>query len=446
MGTWKKWRAVLSVAIAVVAMIPTPAMAWGSAQTLTATGEGGQSPRMAVAPDGDVTAVWARYTGSGRVIRAARRPSGGAWSDPVTLSGTGVVHDGTQGPSVVVDGEGTATVVWTRRVNGEHRVEAVRRRAGGAWSNPTVLRQTAWQVGPPEVTVDGSGRVYVAWSRSRGVDRLEQEVEVARRTADGWTASVRVSGDRELAGDPAVDVDHGGNATVVWRRSNGSTDAPAFRVRAVRRPAGGPWGNPQTLSHDSVQAIDLAVDHNGDTVVAWQRSTGSGGVIEAIRRPAGAGWGEPRQRSAAGLPAFGPTVDAAGGRIVLAWVQMTNATDYRQRVMATTWRDGSWRATRAVSDHYDGLHGLEVDLNADGQAVLAWTKDHDPYDGEDPETVHAARLRTDGSWGDPQRLSSIEWQSYVGAVVLRRNGPAWVIWDSIRADYTGNMIIQIIKD
>ena len=447
MSTWKRWRAVVATAMAVVAMVPTPAMAWGDVRTLSPSDETALKPQMAVARDGTITVVWQALNENSRwMVRAIRRPSGGGWSDPVVISNPGVVNDEGRGPGIVVDRAGVVTVVWARRVSGESRIEAARHRPGEGWSDPTLVRETGWYVGMPDVAIDANGRIYVAWDRSRGLEPTEREVEVARRTSQGWSASTSVSDAAEQAEESQIVTDAEGNATVAWLRRSGPGDDPIYRLRAARRPDGETWGAPITLSGTSVGFFDLDADTGGAVAIGLQRLTDTNLIVEAIRRPPGGPWGEPRRLSRPGLPAFDLAIDASGGEILLALVQIVEETNYESRVLAARWADGSWRDLRAVSGRHGGLYGLELDFNSEGRALVAWTRDHDQYDGEDPETVRAAQLQGDGTWTDEVRLSSTERQSYLGDVVLRRSGNAYVVWDSIRSDYTGNTVIQFIQN
>jgi hypothetical protein len=279
----------------------------------------------------------------------------------------------------------------------------------------------------PDVAIDGDGRVYAAWDRSRVFDASERQVEAARRTSAGWTAATLVSDGAEQAEHPQIVADRNGNATVAYLRRGGTGDDPTYRLRAARRANGGSWGDPVTLTGTSVDDFEMDADSGGTVAIGLRRVTDTNVIVEAIRRPAGGSWGEPRRISRPGLPAFDLDIDASGGEILLAFVQVVEETNYRSRILAARWTEGSWRAPDTVTDRYDGLYGLELDFNSDGRAVLG-------------------RMRRDGTWTDEVRLSSLERQSSLGDIVLRQSGNAFAIWHSIRADYTGYMLVQFSQD
>ena len=64
----------------------------------------------------------------------------------------------------------------------------------------------------------------------------------------------------------------------------------------------------------------LAMDRQGNAVVAWQQPTKTGSVVRAAVRPAGGKWTPPDDLSAPGEPGFGPNVDAQAGTIGVVWV------------------------------------------------------------------------------------------------------------------------------
>ena len=100
-------------------------------------------PQVAVDPQGNAVAVWSAENqgATKRVIRASSRPAGGKWSEPVMISerrGVPGDHD------VVIDAQGNATAIWSEFV---HRrgfvVRAANRPSGGDWSDPVDLSESA---------------------------------------------------------------------------------------------------------------------------------------------------------------------------------------------------------------------------------------------------------------------------------------------------------------
>jgi uncharacterized repeat protein (TIGR01451 family) len=116
--------------------------------------EGDQSrPALAVDPQGRVTAVWLGAKGPLPSQLYSAQFAGGAWSAPeavcpVSMSGPPppCSQRAAGGPSVAVDTDGTATLVYVDNdppQNNDNDVKAVRKKLGGVWSTPVSLRSAA---------------------------------------------------------------------------------------------------------------------------------------------------------------------------------------------------------------------------------------------------------------------------------------------------------------
>jgi hypothetical protein len=139
---------------------------WSAPVNLSKPGRNAREAQIAVDPQGDATAIWARSNGRDLVVQGAMRPAGGTWSAPVDIS----AHRGQGGfyPRLVVDSWGNATAVWKGYDSNRHNlaIQAATRRPGGNWSQPTdVSNRVTRQVGisEPKIAVDPQGFSTVAW-------------------------------------------------------------------------------------------------------------------------------------------------------------------------------------------------------------------------------------------------------------------------------------------
>ena len=92
-------------------------------------------------------------------------------------------------------------------------------------------------------------------------------------------------------------MDPAGDATIVWRRFDGTR-----LHRAVRRQACGQlMGNPASLSEAGQDASEphVGVDAAGDATSVWRRFSGSDYVMQASAKPVGKPWGTPATLSEA---------------------------------------------------------------------------------------------------------------------------------------------------
>jgi hypothetical protein len=142
---------------------------WQTPVNVSEAGETAERPQVAVDDQGNVIAVWQRWTDglfSTRIVQSAFRPSGAdAWQAPVSISETGATN-----PQIAFDGQGNAIAVWGG--NG-----AAYKPAGGVWEAPVEL-EPGGEAQSPEVAFDGLGNALVVWPSGN-------RIRAATRSADG---------------------------------------------------------------------------------------------------------------------------------------------------------------------------------------------------------------------------------------------------------------------
>ena len=215
---------------------------------LSAAGRSAQAPQVAIDQDGDAIAVWERSNGANLVVQAAVRPAGGTFAAPVDLSAAG---ENGQDPQVAVGQAGKAVCVW-RRSNGTNMiVQASLRPAGGAFAAPRDLSSAGQDTSDPQVAIDPDGDATAVWHTDQGV------VRAAARPAGGeFAAAVALSAAGQTATQPRVAIDRAGDAISVWRAVTGLTavvhatpyDAAGPQLRGVSVPATGVVGVPATFA------------------------------------------------------------------------------------------------------------------------------------------------------------------------------------------------------
>jgi len=234
---------------------------------------------------GNATAIWSELTVGGFVVRSANRPSGGAWSDPVALS-EGAVNSQ---PRLAVDPQGTVTAVWVGtapHISGTGVVDVVRsnrRPAGGAWGAAVALSSEAGTstADSPQVAVDAQGTATAVWgsfSSSGGY-----VAQTARRAAGGsWSPS----SDLGPGQSPQVAVDPQGNATAVWTLSSASSSIVYSRSRTDT----GLWSNATPMAAgDDAYAVGypwVAADPQGNVTAIWARYNSTDVIAQATRHVA----------------------------------------------------------------------------------------------------------------------------------------------------------------
>ena len=193
------------------------------------------------------------------------------------------------------------------------------RRAGGRFTRPQRLAR----FGPPTmlaVAINERREVVVAWSRSG-------RVFAQLRRSDGRLGRVhRIAADASVGFLEAA-LSPTGQAVVAWSSHLPGSEAPPpgdADMRAVVRPAGGPFGAVQELDHVRAAAIaglDLAVVGQNRILIAWNGEEGDRRVARAADVH-GATTGPPRVLSSPGVDAGQVQLDAGPrGEAVALWAE-----------------------------------------------------------------------------------------------------------------------------
>jgi hypothetical protein len=143
----------------------------------------GSSLQVAVDRRGNAVAVWQRFDGADFAVQAAVRPAAtGAWRTPVDVTAAG---ENGSNPQVAVDRRGDAVAVW-ERFNSVSPFDtvvraAVRPATTGAWQAPVdVSTPDGNEPASPQVAVDRRGNAVAVWERFNGVNDVVQAAAMHR--------------------------------------------------------------------------------------------------------------------------------------------------------------------------------------------------------------------------------------------------------------------------
>jgi hypothetical protein len=239
-------------------------------------------PAVAVSGNGDVVVVWAGWRNWKWGIYAQRVDTGGHRLWPVDVrvsadSGTAYQSD----PAVAVDGSGNAIVVWEDDRNADDDVDIYAQRldtgGGKLWAADVRVNSDSAMLSQsdPAVAADGSGNVIAVWEDKRNGDD-DADIYAQRLDAAGnklWSTDLRVNSGSDTASqsNPAVAVDGGGNAFVVWQdRRDGGSDIYAQRLDTDGNRT---WDTDLRVNSESAMASQVypavAMDGSSNAVVVW---------------------------------------------------------------------------------------------------------------------------------------------------------------------------------
>jgi len=329
------------------------------------------------------------------------------------------------------DANGDASIVWTEQVGAitealapEYRVRATVRTADGRWQPGETLSRLGLN---PEVSADARGEAIAAWEGGSGVEAA------IRPVGGGWLAPQIVGSPRgEEPQEPQLASDASGDAIVVAPRQARRQESTG--IQGAVRPAGGRFSPAQTISRHRETALDLRIAMNaqGDAIVAWDAQVPTGCLLRAAFRPAGGAWGAPRTVPRGHEFCRGHhnvAIDQRGDAIV-AWVAMRRST----MLVETAGRDakGRWDAQRVIGSASAVAEPPApplLGMDARGDAVVVWMDPALVLGGR--RTVWARTRPVGRGWGAKQRIADVTYESSP-SFAMNAQGDALVVWEDKR--------------
>ncbi len=296
---------------------------WGSPVTLSSAA---QISSIAVAPNGDVLAVWGFRTSNTYIPTAAQAAfySGGKWGSVVTISSNIYGDVYSYGlPSIGFDGQSRATVVWEQITNPNAitcSLMAVTGTATSGFDSPQTISNANTCYGWTRMAVNQGGEAVVV-EGAPGI-LSAAVVAVSRGTEGSWTVPVTLQASQYRQRQPRVGLGNDGTAVAVWTQRTTAS-------YAVRSP-NGTWGAAAPLpgARNTTNTSFVAVDGSGNAVAVWEQYQLPSGILTNYL-PAGGSWGTPVLLENSGPVAAAATpggsfVVASGDAVFVWWVGLTS--------------------------------------------------------------------------------------------------------------------------
>jgi hypothetical protein len=263
---------------------------WEHPVAISAPGDHGSAPVVAIGHGGDMVAGWVVYepetvpcsmpSGVPCVlilknkdsIRLAFRPRRGTWQPSVTVA----VDESANEPRVALDDAGNATAIWSTNGVAHTAIESSFRPAGGNWQTPVPIEAShephvATDVNASlQLAVDATGEATASWDHS-GPGATTAIKSASRGSTGAWQTPIVVSGGDQHASGVRLAVNASGTATAVWSCQVNPPHYPIFVRAAVRPTASGEWQAPVYLAAGEGWQPDVAVSRDSKVVALWDQ-------------------------------------------------------------------------------------------------------------------------------------------------------------------------------
>jgi hypothetical protein len=277
------------------------------------------APSIAIDPNGNAMAVWAKSDGTRLNIWANRYDAVTGWGIATLIendNGNVLIY-----PRVAMDANGNAIAVWTQSDGTHYNAMANRYVANVGWGTATLIEtDNTGHVAYPTIAMDANGNAIAVWAQSDGT---RYNVWTNRYVVgSGWGTAALLENDNAGDANPGpVVMDANGNAMVAWSQSDGTR----INVWARRYDVVTDWGPATLIENDNGDAgtPSIAMNASGDAIAVWHQSDGTRNNIWANRFAAGTGWGTPSliETDDIGDALYPIVVMSTGGNAVATWVQ-----------------------------------------------------------------------------------------------------------------------------
>jgi uncharacterized protein YegL len=192
-----------------------PAGAWSSPVNVSLSSANGYEAALAVGPDGSAHLIWADEDGGPGMqnIYYAAKPSGGAFSAPVNLSGTANVNRNMGG--VVVTPDLAVHVVYYEGLGANHEVIYQTKPSGGSWGGTTNISNASGNSLNAAIEVGTAGALHAVWQDNNSGN---YDVRYATKPGGGaWTTPATIATTSGTSSVPRLATGTDGSLHTVWQ-------------------------------------------------------------------------------------------------------------------------------------------------------------------------------------------------------------------------------------
>lgn len=299
-------------------------------------------------------------------------PSASAAPTYVSANSPSTVGTIPSNAQVVMSENGSGLATWLRIVNGKNVVQASYF-SNGSWSAPATVSPNGADVAYPNGAINDQGVAVASWQQKDDNDHYQ--VRINRFISGGFAVSKQISSGATYTATNQMDVAVDGSGKF-WAAYQVTDNGALNRVRVVNEAAdGGATMQYSNLGDDSSFAPDLAVNAEGDALLAYYNAGDGASTIDVRRFDSATKlWTATKSVSTTGqykIEAETALNDA--GVATVGFVKEDLDNDFRASV-ARVKADGFITGSTFVSPAGVTTDHISLDQNDSGAAVLAWNQ------------------------------------------------------------------------
>ncbi|MBI0583733.1 MAG: hypothetical protein ISF22_05840 [Methanomassiliicoccus sp.] len=327
-------------------------------------------------------------------VRASYYDPQDGWSAPVVLDRDGAISM----PSVAIDDQGNAVVVWTGAVGGQQELVGCARKAGGTWTAPVAL----------------TDRPYAEITGTTAVVRNVTQFIVVCSAREGNDTSLLLTNYRSNAGfDPQPSVlfnmtdrlvsltaasNGRGEVWVVWCQSAEA----GYLIKGVHY-SGANW-SPAPISIAGPGTTDplIGVDAAGRLTVVYERLDPERVIIET-RSPDRGWWPEAREIvNHTGRVLQAQAAMSASGNFTTAVLVQEGAVEH---LMVAEKNGTGWALKTPVTGAAGSISTFELATSALGDIMIVYQAP--PSDSTGPFRLFHTLKEVGGNWTDAEEIAPV---------------------------------------
>lgn len=355
---------------------------------ISIAGQDAWTPYVAMDDNGNAIIAWGQSDGTNTQIYVSEYRNG-QWNHPTDLTTSAISISGQFAwmPNVCMDNNDNAVISWVQNDGTTNQIYKSEYR-NGSWNHPTDLGTDAISIrgqfsSYPYVAMDNNGNTIITWSQSNGT---EDQIYKSEYRNGSWIHPLdliadAISIEERNFSDPKVVMDDNGNSIIVWYQSDGTNSR--IYMSEYRN---GSWSHPTDLLSGAISAAaenayspDVAMDNDGNAVIAWKQSDGTEDQIYKSEYRNGS-WIYPKDLFADSISLSGQAFDPKvamddNGNTIIVWGQVTGS--FSNQVYKSEYRNGAWihpadTVTDAIGIAGQLAYGYQVAMDDNDNTIVIW--------------------------------------------------------------------------